>query len=68
MEETEEEKRKNRLKELHKHSQESFEQFVDFCTKDGVVDAKELFKAKKKYDKWWKEALERVNKLNKGEL
>lgn len=50
-----------RFRELQRHSHKNLE-YLD--EKDGVVDASELFKAKRKLDKWWKDALRRVNKIN----
>lgn len=50
-----------RFQELQRHSHKNLS---DLDEKDGVVDASEVFKAKKKLDKWWKDALKRVNKLN----
>ena len=50
-----------RFRELQRHSHKNLDNLDE---KDGVVDASELFKAKKKLDKWWKEALKRVNKIN----
>jgi hypothetical protein len=50
-----------RFRELQRHSHKNLDEIKE---KDGVVDASELFKAKRKLDKWWKEALERVNNIN----
>jgi hypothetical protein len=50
-----------RFRELQRHSDKNLN---DLSEKDSVVDASELFKAKKKLDKWWKEALRRVNRIN----
>jgi hypothetical protein len=50
-----------RLQELQRHSHKNLS---DLKEKNGVIDASELFKAKKKLDKWWKDALKRVNKIN----
>jgi hypothetical protein len=50
-----------RFRELQRHSHKNLDEIKE---KDGVIDAFELFKAKRKLDKWWKEALERVNNIN----
>lgn len=55
-------KRNRRLAELSKHSFSKFREFEQ--EEDGIIDARELFRAKKKYDQWWREALDRFNKLN----
>ena len=61
------EEREKRLRELHKHSHESFDEFTNFDTEDGVIDATELFNAKKKHDSWWEQALRRLNAIIRGE-
>ena len=55
-------KEKNRrFYELNKHSHCNLNNLDE---KDGVINAIEVFKAKKKLDKWWETALKRVNTIN----
>lgn len=60
--------KKDKISELSKYVNKSEEAFKDIEREDGVLDATEIFAAKKKDDEWWKKAIERMNKLLKGEL
>lgn len=54
-----------RLFELFRQSDEpNFIKFLDQLEKDGVIYAEHLFAEKKRQDNWWKQALERSNKVN----
>lgn len=53
-----------RFQELNRHSDKNLHNLRE---ENGVIYASEVFKAKKKLDKWWKDALKRVNNIKKGE-
>lgn len=53
-----------RFTELNRHSNKNLHNLKE---QNGVIYASEVFKAKKKLDKWWKDALKRVNNIKKGE-
>lgn len=59
---------RERLLELFRESNEpNFLNFLDSLEEDGVILAEKIFEEKKRQDKWWKEALERNNKLRGSE-
>lgn len=55
--------KKSLLNDVFKYSKKSREEFFKPID-DQVIEASEVFKAKMEHDKWWKAALERVNRLN----
>lgn len=58
------ERKKGKNKRFNELQRHSYKNLDDLDEKDGIIDASEVFKAKKKLDKWWKDALERFNKIN----
>lgn len=53
----------SKLRELSNQLNKDYDTFTDFKKEDGVIEASSVFEAKKKSDKWWKEAIKRFNSL-----
>jgi hypothetical protein len=52
------------IRELYSHSKETYQAPITITSKNNVIDASKVFKAKKKSDEWWNDALSRLNKIN----
>jgi hypothetical protein len=57
-------KKPSKLRDLSNQANKDYDKFTDFNKEDGVIDASSVFEAKKKSDKWWKEAIRRFNLLH----
>lgn len=54
--------KKTKIEELQRHSTSNLSHIRN---KNGLIDAKNIFKAKKESDQWWEDALKRINNISK---